>query len=93
MVETFAANPDNLISFPALHAQDVESSREATEYCNHVFFADNPGLKVMEDWAHDGLTARTGVVKLFWEKSTKDTDEDIPEGTDYQTVQGSGGAP
>ena len=88
IVETFAANPDNLISFPALHAQDVESSREATEYTNHVFFYDNPGLKIMEDWAHDGLTARTGVVKAFWEKNSKDTEEEIPEGTDYQTVQG-----
>lgn len=88
LVETFAANPDNLIAFPALGAQDVESSREATEYCNHVFFAENPGLKIMNDWGHDGLTARTGVVKAFWEKRIKDEEHDVPEGTPYSTVQG-----
>ena len=88
IVETFAANPDNLISFPALGPQDVESSRIATEYCNHVFFAENAGLKIMEDWAHDGLTARTGVVKAFWEKRVKDEDHEVPAGTPLQAVQG-----
>lgn len=87
LVETFAANPDNLISFPALHAQDVEPSREATEYCNHIFFQENDGLQIMNSWADDGLKARTGVVKLFWEKRTKDVEEEIPAGIGYEQVQ------
>jgi hypothetical protein len=86
--ETFSANPDNLISFPALHAQDVESSRIATEYANHCFFAENAGLKIMSDWTHDGLTARTGVVKAFWEKNVKEEEHEVPAGTPYHVIQG-----
>src|SRR5579872_6763553 len=86
IVETFSANPDNLISFPSLTPQDVEAARIATEYCNHVFFVENPGIKLMEHWTHDGLTARTGVVKVFWEENTKEEEEEF-DGLSYQDVQ------
>lgn len=87
LVETFAANPDNLISFPPLGPQDVESSRVATEYCNHVFFNENDGYSILYQIAHDGLTARTGVTKRFWEKRSKDIEEEIPAGATYADVQ------
>lgn len=87
IVETFSANPDNLISFPPLNANDVESSREATEYCNHVFFAENDGFGIIQDVTHDGLTARIGVVKVYWEEC-KDRIEESFTGIPYDQVQG-----
>lgn len=87
LVETFSANPDNLISFPASGPEDVEVARQATEYCNYVFFRENDGFGLLGHASHDGLTARVGVVKLFWEKITKDEDATIPAGTSYQDVQ------
>lgn len=87
IVETFAANPDNLVSFPARGPEDVQLSREATEYCNHVFFDENDGLGLMEHVAHDGFTARTGVVKMFWEKREEAIEEELPQGATYQDVQ------
>jgi hypothetical protein len=75
IVETFAANPDNLVAFPPLGPQDVEQSRIATEYCNHVFFSDNEGLSIIHDTVHDGLSARVGVVKVFWDDQTDKTEE------------------
>lgn len=86
VVETFSANPDNLISFPPNGDKDVEPSREATEYCNHVFFAENPGEAIMTSWVHDGLTARTGVVMAYWDKREEETDETI-DGASYDQVQ------
>jgi hypothetical protein len=65
--ETFSANTDNLVSFPPLNANDVEPARIATEYCNYVFFSENDGEGVITDTVHDGLTARVGVVKVYWE--------------------------
>jgi hypothetical protein len=88
LIETFSANPDNLISFPPNGPKDVEAAKQATEYCNFVFFSENDGFNIMSDVAHDGLTARTGVCKLYWDKRTKDIEEEIPAGASYQDVQG-----
>jgi hypothetical protein len=87
IVETFAANPDNLISFTPNGSQDVEASRQATEYVNYIFFRENCGFKIMEHWVHDGLTARTGVLKTYWEECWDEVEEEIPAGSTYQDVQ------
>lgn len=86
IVETFSANPDNLVSFPPLHAQDVETSRIATEYCNHVFFNENDGEGIIYDTVHDGLTARAGIVKVYWEDEKETYDETFAS-IPYQDVQ------
>src|SRR6185312_13629290 len=86
LVETFSANPDNLISFPPQGPQDVEAAKQATEYCNYVFFRENDGEGIIKSVTHDGLTARTGVVKIYWDKKSKDTDEEF-DGLEYADVQ------
>lgn len=87
ILETFSANPDNLVSFPANGPQDVEGARIATEYCNHVVFDENDGYGICSDTTHDGLTARNGVVKASWEKRVIETEEELPPGATYQDVQ------
>ena len=87
ILETFAANPDNLVSFPANGAKDVEPSRIATEYTNYIVFRENDGYGIFSDTVHDGLTARNGVVKASWEKRVIETEEELPPGATYQDVQ------
>lgn len=87
ILETFSANPDNLVAFTANGAQDVEPSRIATEYCNFVVFRENDGYGIFSDITHDGLTARNGVVKASWEKRAIETEEELPPGATYQDVQ------
>jgi hypothetical protein len=87
IVETFSANPDNLISFPPLGQDDIEPSREATEYCNHVFFIENDGEGIIQDVVHDGLHARVGVVKVYWEDKKKHVEETF-SGLSYADTQG-----
>src|SRR6187455_565364 len=87
IVETFSANPDNLISFPPLGQNDIETSREATEYCNHVFFIENDGTGIIQDVVHDGLTARAGIVKVYWEEKKQHVEETF-SGISYGDTQG-----
>jgi hypothetical protein len=87
ILETFSANPDNLVAFTANGAKDVEPSRIATEYCNYVVFRDNDGYGVFSDITHDGLTARNGIAKISWEKRVIETEEELPPGATYQDVQ------
>ena len=41
---------------------------QASDYCNHVFYEDNPGLQIVHDFAFDGLVQRLGVVHVSWEE-------------------------
>lgn len=87
ILETFSGNGDEIIKFPPLHEQDVEDARVATEYCSYVVFRENDGPGVFADALHDGLTARVGISKVYW-----DTDIEYEErkfkGISYDEVMG-----
>ncbi len=86
LLETFAGNPDNLVAFPPQGEEDVENARIATEYCNYQVFRLNNGYDTFRDVIHDGLVARVGITKVFWEDCHEEVDEEIP-GASYQDVQ------
>ena len=48
---------------------DEEAAKQATEYCNLVFFQDNDGVILMHDWFKDALLQKNGIVKYWWEDS------------------------
>lgn len=72
LAETFSAG-SGMVSFDARHPQDVETARIATEYTNHVFYKLNNGESIIRDAIFDGLTARVGIAKVWWDK---DEDEE-----------------
>jgi hypothetical protein len=67
LTETFSGNGDEIVAFPPQGPDDVETARIATEYCSYVVFRENDGYALMRDVIHDGLTARAGIAKVFWE--------------------------
>jgi predicted RNA-binding protein YlxR (DUF448 family) len=87
LLETFAGNPDSLVTFPAQNEEDVETARVATAYCSYVVFRQNKGYDIFNDAIHDGLTARVGITKVFWDKKTDYVDEEI-NGAAYEDLQG-----
>jgi hypothetical protein len=42
--------------------------RVATEYASYVIFRLNEGYNVFNSVIYDGLTARAGVAKVYWEE-------------------------
>lgn len=76
LLETFAAG-NRIVSFDPQNDDDIESSRVATEYCDYLVFRQNDGYKVFHDVIHDGLTARVGVAKVYWEDKQEETDEEF----------------
>lgn len=79
LLETFSGNHDDLISFPPQTADDVEPARIATEYCSYVVFRENDGFSICNDTIHNGLTARVGVVKVFWDEVFEYEDEEFQD--------------
>ena len=60
---------DELVRFDPKFPGDEEAAKQATEYCNLVFFQDNDGVILMHDWFKDALLQKNGIVKYWWEDS------------------------
>jgi hypothetical protein len=60
---------DELVRFEPKFPGDEEAAKQATEYCNLVFFQDNDGLIMMHNWFKDALLQKNGIVKYWWEDS------------------------
>lgn len=81
ITEAFAAG-NNIVSFSPDNAGDVQLAKQATEYCEHVFFRLNDGLEIINAVVHDSALNRIGVAMVYWDKSeetTSHTFEDVPE--------------
>jgi hypothetical protein len=71
---------DELVRFDPKFPGDEEAAKQATEYCNLVFFQDNDGVILMHDWFKDALLQKNGIVKYWWEDSEdpiKETYKDL----------------
>jgi hypothetical protein len=76
LLETFATG-NRIVTFDAQNEEDVEPSRIATEYCDYVLFRQNDGFKIFHDVIQDGLMARVGVAKVYWEDYEEESDEEF----------------
>jgi hypothetical protein len=47
---------------------NAETCRVATEYASYVIFRENDGYNIFSSVIYDGLTARAGVAKVYWEE-------------------------
>lgn len=86
LLETFASGYDN-VRFNPNGPDDTEDARIATEYCTYVIHQQNQGFKLYHDVIHDGLTARVGIAKAFWEEIIDEVEEEF-EGLSYEEIQG-----
>jgi hypothetical protein len=63
---------EDIVYFEPKSPNDEESAKQATEYCNWVFYRENDGLLILHNWFKDALLQKTGVVKSYW-----DSQEDV----------------
>lgn len=78
LLETFAAGRE-IVKFDANSPEDSEEARIATAYCDYVVFRQNDGYQIFSDVIHDGLIARVGVAKVYWQEDELDIDEEFEE--------------
>ena len=58
-----------MVRFEPKGPGDEEGAKQATDYCNLVFFHDNDGVILMHNWFKDALLQKNGIVKYWWEES------------------------
>ena len=76
LLETFAAG-NKIVSFDPIDENDVVPSRVATEYCDYVIHRQNDSFQIFSDTIQDGLMARVGVVKVYWDECEEECEEEF----------------
>ena len=66
LIRVFTTTED-IVSFEPQTPEDEESAKQATDYCNWVFYRENDGLLILHNWFKDALMAKVGTVKAYWE--------------------------
>ena len=74
MLDTFTADR-RVVEFTPQTNQDVDAARQATAWVNYLFYRQNNGYKILHDTIHDGLVAKMGVVKRWWDNRVTYTEE------------------
>ena len=68
LLETFAAG-NRIVKFAPQGPEDVQTAAVCSSYTDYVLFRQNDGFDVFSQVIHDGLMARVGVAKVFWQQS------------------------
>lgn len=66
VTEAFSAGC-NIVQFAPVNADDVPLAKQASEYCEHVFFRLNDGPEIIAGVVHDSSMNRKGVVQVYWD--------------------------
>lgn len=78
LLEVFGGG-DDIAQFDPDQDMAVEDCRIATEYARYIIYRDNDGFKIFGDVIHDGLTARVGVVQVYWDERYEYNDEEFED--------------
>ena len=77
---------DDIVRFEPKGPGDEEGAKQATDYCNWVFYTQNPGLTILHNWFKDALLQKNGVVKCYWDVKEDVTKEEYRGLTDEELV-------
>jgi hypothetical protein len=81
LIRVFTTTED-IVLFEPQSAEDEATAKQATQYCNWVFYRDNAGLLILHNWFKDALLQKVGVVKAYWDESEDVTKETYNNLTD-----------
>lgn len=75
---------DTIVKFEPQSQEDVNNAEQATDYCNWIWYTQNPGFKIIHDWFKDALLQKLGVIKIWWEEQEDVTEERYEGVTDVE---------
>lgn len=78
LLETFTGGT-RPVAFDPKGPDDVVSCEGQTAYCEYVIHQQNPGYTIFSDVIKDGLMARLGVVKAWWNELIEEVEFSFPE--------------
>lgn len=70
LVRVFTAS-DRVVAYQPVGPEDEALANQQTDYSNYVFFKDNKGFLILYSVFKDALVRKIGVIKWWWEESTR----------------------
>lgn len=89
LLETFASG-NKIARFDPTTDQDVEDAQDATVYTDYVIFQQNDAYRIFGDVIDDGLKARAGVAKVWWEECEDNIEYEFEDQTQEQVMELAG---
>jgi len=86
LLDIFAGG-EHIAQFDPDQFMNAQMCQVATEYASYVIFRKNDGYSIFRDIIYNGLTARAGVVKIYWEEKYE-YDEENFDGLDEMSAHG-----
>ena len=83
LLETFSTGYKT-VRFAAQTGEDVRIAEIATSYCDYVANRQNSLFEVMQSVIHDGLIARAGLCKVYWDNCEESYLEPIQDLTEEE---------
>lgn len=83
LLETFSTGYKT-VRFAAQTGEDVRIAEIATAYCDYVANRQNNLFEVMQSVIHDGLIARAGLCKVYWDEREESYLEPIQDLTEEE---------
>lgn len=77
--------PENVVEYQPRSPEDVESSKQATDYINYVVRNDNDGFMVVWDALKDALVRKLGVI-TYWHEDRSEIEGYEYSGLDEQAL-------
>lgn len=78
---------DSVVEFEPNKPGDEQKAEQATDYCNHLFFARNNGERVAYTWMKDALLSKNGIIKVWWDTRSEETREEYCGLSDIELAQ------
>lgn len=66
IIRVFTAS-DQMAEYQPVGKGDDHFAEQATDYCNFIFWKDNPGYRILWNATHDSLLQGNGIVKHWWD--------------------------
>lgn len=60
------ASGGNVVSLEETQPEDARYAKDAADYLQWIFWQDNPGFELLDDFAFDGLLHRRGYLAAYW---------------------------
>ena len=75
---------DKVVQFEPQGPEDVTMAKQSTDYVNHVIMRQNPGFSIIYQWFKDALLQKNGIVKHYWDDSSKTLREEYKNLTEEE---------
>ncbi len=83
LVDIFCGS-DEVVRFEPVGPEDEPAAQQETDYVNHVFMQQNPGMMTIYAFIKDALLSKVGIVKVWWEEREEEQRETYYDLTEDQ---------